>query len=301
MLFGANLRGITPAALTRFAQTVEQLGFESVWRGDHVILPAGPHQHVANEDGRPGLFGSTPIIDVFSALLFAATVTTNLRVGTAVYLLGLRHPLAVARQMLGVDRLSGGRLSLGVGAGWNADEYEMLGVPFSERGRILDESLTVLRSIWLDGATSFSGKHFAFENVTLEPRPAQKPHPPLLVGGESNAALRRAARFGDGWIAARGTATRSGTPEGVRRCVEQLNELRAANGRDLASPFEVTVYVEYDTPSDHVRALEEAGATRAIVWAPVELSSTANIGRLEHFADRVIRECGAYTPPGPSN
>src|SRR5690606_11289685 len=122
----------------------------------------------------------------------------TIRLGVSVYLAALRHPIAVAKQVASLDQLAGGRLLLGVGAGWIPEEYETLGIPFAERGRFLDEHVEAMRTLWRDERPRYAGKHYRFENIGFEPKPVRR-DVPILVGGNSAAARRRAARLGDGW------------------------------------------------------------------------------------------------------
>jgi probable F420-dependent oxidoreductase len=169
-------------AMKHNAQQVERLGFDAVWSGDHLIM-------------------HNPMLDVMTVLATYAAVTERVRIGTAVYLIPLRHPVVIAKQVASLDLLSAGRFLFGVGVGGEiVREFEAVGVPVYERGRRTDEGLEILTRVLSQDNVTYEGKHYQIRNVTLAPRPQQQPYPPIWVGGRSDAAVRRAARFGNGWI-----------------------------------------------------------------------------------------------------
>jgi probable F420-dependent oxidoreductase len=195
-----------PAYLRDFAQAAEALGFHSVWVPEHIVFfeqydSVYPYPPEPGSTDAPKLpVGSRPaLFDPLLSCQALAMHTTRLRVGTAVALLPLRHPLVWAREVATLDHFSGGRFELGVGVGWLAEEYAALGVPFHQRGAIADEHLAALRTVWTAEAATFHGRHVDFTDALSFPKPVQSPGPPVLIGGESDAALRRVARFGDGW------------------------------------------------------------------------------------------------------
>jgi probable F420-dependent oxidoreductase len=189
-----------------FAQAAEALGFHSVWVPEHIVY----FEHYESEYPYPPEPGSTerPKLPVgkrpgqFDPMLTCQALalhTTTLRVGTAVALLPLRHPLLWAREISTLDHFSGGRFDFGIGLGWLREEFDALNVPFAERGRIADEYLGALHAAWTQEASTFHGDHVSFTDALTFPKPLQTPGPPIYIGGESRAALRRVARFGDGW------------------------------------------------------------------------------------------------------
>lgn len=180
--------GRTPAL--RLAGRAEALGFDSLWVGDHVSF------HV-------------PIPDSLTLLAFAAAATERVLLGTAVYLLPLRHPTLAAKSAAMLDVLSGGRLVLGVGVGGEfPPEFEAVGVPVRERGARTDEAIPLLRRLWQEDGVVHAGRHFRFGPISLDPKPAQPEGPPLWVGGRSPAAMRRAGRLGDGYVSTMTSAAR---------------------------------------------------------------------------------------------
>ena len=179
--FGAGT--VSGPTLLAWAELSERLGYEILWFRDHVVW-------------------HSPVLDVFTTLGAIAARTSRIRLGTGVVLLPLRPPALIAKAIATLDVLSSGRALLGVGVGGEfPKEFEACGVPPAERGRRTDEALEAIRALWTTAPASFKGERYAFDGVVMEPRPLQTPHPPIWVGGRSDAALRRAARFGDAWFA----------------------------------------------------------------------------------------------------
>jgi len=179
---------VTPESLARTVALCEALGYHFVMTSDHVAVT-------------PDVSGRypAPLYEPFTLLGWLAAATRTIEIGTTVVVLPYRHPLEVARMAANVDQLSGGRLLFGVGAGWARQEFEALGVPFERRGALTSEYLAAIKTAWTHDVASFRGRFVAFENVDTRPRPARSPHPPIWVGGATDAALRRAVRHGDAW------------------------------------------------------------------------------------------------------
>jgi probable F420-dependent oxidoreductase len=196
MQFGVNIlnhgAGLTPEALGHWAAVAEGLGYHSIWLSDHIALARRVSKRYPE-----------PFFDPFVTLAWLAAQTRRVRIGTTVCVLPLRHPLQTARLVANLDQLSGGRFLFGIGVGNADDEYDALGIPFRQRGAIADEALQVMLAIWTSHErVTFEGRHFRFSDVATV-RPHQAPHPPILVGGRSEAALRRAVRYGQAWHASR--------------------------------------------------------------------------------------------------
>ncbi|MBI3636766.1 MAG: TIGR03619 family F420-dependent LLM class oxidoreductase [Candidatus Rokubacteria bacterium] len=192
MKIGVNLinfgPGVTPEALLRTTQRAEGLGYHLAMISDHVaVTPDVAERYPA------------PFYEPFTALAWLAPQTRTIALGTTVIIVPYRHPLETARMTANLDRLMGGRLILGVGVGWARQEFDALGVPFTKRGALADEYLEAIKVCWTHDVASYAGRHVAFRDVDMRPRPLQAPHPPVWVGGNSDAALRRAVRYGDGW------------------------------------------------------------------------------------------------------
>ncbi|MBK7951508.1 MAG: LLM class F420-dependent oxidoreductase [Deltaproteobacteria bacterium] len=188
-----------PQAILAVAEAAEGLGYDALWTADHLVLPIETQTNYPYVRGaKIRLDPSHAFFEPLIALAAVATKTTRIRLGVSVYLAALRHPIAVAKQVASLDRLSNGRMILGVGAGWIPEEYATLGIPFAERGRFLDEHIEAMRSLWRDEAPRYAGEHYRFDGIGFEPKPLQR-DVPIWVGGNSPAARRRAARLGDGW------------------------------------------------------------------------------------------------------
>ena len=178
--------GITPDRLVGRAQLAEHAGFESLWVGDHIALPA-------DQGGRQ------PRLEVVVALSHLAAVTTRVRLGFGVIVLPQRQPVLLAKQLSSLDVLARGRLTVGVGVGYVEPELCALGVSLADRGARTDEYLAVMRALWTEPAPSFAGRFVSFSEVIQRPQPIQRPHPPIVIGGHSVAACRRAVMTGNGW------------------------------------------------------------------------------------------------------
>ncbi len=256
MRFGIALGAMHPAMFLTAVEAAEDLGYESVWFPEHLVLPLAMSSSPFPGEDHPPIPPTTPVYDVFAYLSFLAARTSRLRLGTHVYNLALRHPFVAARAVTTLDLLSGGRLELGVGAGWLRGEWEAAGLDFASRGARLDEALEICRRLWTEPEVEHHGAHFDFRPVAFEPKPAQGPHPPVIIGGESAPALRRAARW-DGWIGL------SHTPDTVRAPLETLHRLRHEAGR-AGDRFTVTVGAAPGSEAD-IEAFAAAGVDRLIV------------------------------------
>ena len=204
----------TPDIIRGAAVRAEQLGYESVWVSDHVVVPRA---NVKN-------FGET-VFDPLVTLGVIAGATSRVRLGTTVLIVPYRNAVVTAKMISSLDALSGGRVVLGIGAGWLSTESAMLGVPFAERGAMTDEHLDAMCDLWTKREPSFAGKYTQFSELIFEPKPVQKPHPPIWVGGHSRAALRRTARIGAAWHPI------NRPPDGLRAGRHELARLCEARGR----------------------------------------------------------------------
>jgi probable F420-dependent oxidoreductase len=243
----------------RVAQAAEAAGWESAWTGEHYVLPDPAL-------GRTPAPPETPLLDPFVALANVAAHTSTLLIGTGVTVVPVHQPLVLAKKVASLDRVSGGRFLFGVGAGYLAPEFAALGVPLAERGARLDEHLDAMRTIWAsEGFARFDGRFTRYADVRAEPRPVQRPGPPLHVGGYVPAAYERAVTRGHGWY---GFAL---DPAGTEACLGALRAAEAAHDRpaDLG-PLEISI-----TPPPGLRldaaafaAYAELGVDRLIVLPP---------------------------------
>jgi probable F420-dependent oxidoreductase len=275
---GITLGMLHPAAFEPVATLADELGFESLWFPEHLIFPMEMTGSPMPGEEHPPIPPETPLFDAFGMLCYLAGRTSRIRLGTNVYLLGLRHPFVAARAIQTLDHVSGGRAEIGIGAGWLRSEWTAAGLDPQSRGRRLDESIGVCRRLFTDEVIEHHGEFFDFDPVRFEPKPIQQPHPPIHVGGESEAALQRAARVGDGWLGLHHT------PESVARPIARLEALRHRYGREH-EPFEIIVGGELVSREDRDR-WEDAGVTR-LYGRPWQRSREA-LDDLRRYADRVL-------------
>ena len=277
MKLGLTLGALNAKYHVDAALEAERLGFESVWLPEHLVLTVEMTSSPHPGEEHPPVPPTTPVFDVFGYLAYLAGRTEHIRLGTHVYNLGLRHPFIAARGVQTLDLVSGGRFEFGIGVSWLEQEWRAVGLDFRTRGRRVDESLEVCKRLWTEPEIAHHGEFFDFDAVAFEPKPVQKPWPPILVGGESDAALRRAARAGDGWIGM------GHTQETVGRPIARLGELLADADRDPAT-FEVCIGGPVAS-ADDLRRYEDLGVTRLLVgpWR----RSRECIEGMRRFADTV--------------
>jgi probable F420-dependent oxidoreductase len=275
--FGIALGALNSHFHVDATDEAERLGYESVWLPEHLVLPVRMSRSPHPGDEHPPVPPTTPVFDAFAYLGFLAGRTRHVRLGTHVYNLGLRHPFMSARAVQTLDVLSDGRVEFGIGASWLEEEWRAVGLDFDTRGRRVDEAIDVCKRLWTEPEVAYDGEFFRFDAVAFEPKPMQQPWPPILIGGESGAALRRAARAGDGWIGM------GHTFESAAGQIARLRELHSEYGRDAAS-FQICLGGPVTGPDD-VRRWEEIGVTRLIV-SPWRRSPEA-IDGMRRFADLV--------------
>lgn len=259
---GLSVYDTGAADLVELAKAADELGFESLWLGEHIVLPldystAHPTSGERVEQHHKVIIDpSTILLDPLVALAAAAAVTTRIRLATGIYILPLRPPLVTARMTCTLDDLSHGRFLLGVGSGWLEEEFDALGVPFAERGARFDEAIDILRLAWSGEPFRFEGRHYRNDLVQASPHPVGVP---LILGGNTERALRRAAVKADGWFA-------SGTPafDDAVRWRDRLFELRQQHGR--RGDFPVYLRIPKPDPGD-VDRYDAEGLDRVLVWA----------------------------------
>jgi probable F420-dependent oxidoreductase len=200
--FGLPVAGgwATPANMVAVAREAESLGYQSLWTVQRVLYPSAPRNEYAGSPGGPWPVYFESVADPLVALGYVAAATSRIRLGTAVVNLPYYAPVLLAKQLATLDVVSGGRLTVGAGLGWSEDEYAAAGVPFQRRGRRMDECLRCLKLVWTEELVEFGGEFYEIPASRIDPKPVQRPHPPVLVGGYSAAALRRAVSLADGYI-----------------------------------------------------------------------------------------------------
>lgn len=202
MKFAMSMSGLGARHYPEVAEAAEANGFESIWIPEHLIFPVEMTPNYSyTPDGYPPMHSDTPAFDPWVVLGGVATRTKNIRLATGVFILPLRHPIPVARSIITLDRLSGGRVIAGIGVGWLPDEFQIVGQDFHNRGRRTDEMIELMRKLWSEDTIEFHGEFYDIPPVKFLPKPVNKQQGiPIIVGGTSSGALRRAGRLGDGWI-----------------------------------------------------------------------------------------------------
>jgi probable F420-dependent oxidoreductase len=282
MRFGVALGALNPRMHEAATRLAEELGFESVWLPEHLVFTRAMSRSPHPGEEHPPVPPDTPIYDAFAYLAFLAAQTQRVRLGTHVYNIGLRHPFTAARGAQTVDLLSGGRFEFGIGASWLEEEWQATGLDFASRGRRVDEAIEVCKRLFVEPTVTHHGEFFSFDEVVFEPKPLQQPRPPILVGGESKAALRRAARLGDGWLGM------GHTFESAAAQIATLRALLAEHGpRGEHDPeFQIVLGGAIESRADVAR-WEDLGVTRMLV-SPWKRSREALDG-LRAFADRAFQ------------
>jgi len=268
-----------PQLFTHLAQTAERCGFESLWTVEHVVIPKDykspyPYSPSGKIPGPEDIAISDPLLP----LAYAAAITKNLKLGTGVMILPQRHPLYVAKEVATLDVLSNGRALLGIGSGWLEEEFQALGLDFHERGKRTDEAIQALRALWSEGASSFHGKHFNFGPVQCFPKPARKTGVPIIIGGHSPAAARRAGRFGDGFFPA------IGEPPKLKELFAMMTAEANKAGRNAAA---IELSCMGRAKLDAIKAVRDVGVSRVVV-APPGFDKEGLTRGLETMANEVL-------------
>jgi probable F420-dependent oxidoreductase len=247
-----------PSYIAQAARFIEDAGFHSMWVPEHVLFfPEYASKYPYADDGRvPG--NPQGVLDPFTALTYVAAQTKTLRLGTGICLVPQRQPVYTAKMVADLDYLSGGRVDFGVGIGWLAEEFTALGMDFRVRARRCAEYIDAMKALWRDGVNSFSGETVEIQPCYFNPKPIQKPHPPIFFGGESDAALNRVATQGDGWYGF------DLEPAGVREHLAVLDRKLANAGRSRKN---VQIFVSpnrHRVTPESVAAYREAGVDQLI-------------------------------------
>ena len=261
------------------AEKAESLGFESLWLPEHPIMPVNPaSKYAGTADGSiPPAMGE--MADPYVALARASGVTHNLKLATGISLIPERNPLVLAKEIATLDLFSGGRFILGIGTGWLREETEVMGGDFEHRWTQARESIQVMKELWTKEEAEFHGKYYDFPPVKCYPKPVQKPHPPVLLGGSAKNVFKRVVAWGDGWLPI------ASEPEQIKAGRAALDELADAAGRDPKS-IQITVFgVRAD--AEVIQGFEAAGADRVIVRLP-STSDESCLVELEQMAAQAL-------------
>lgn len=255
-----NVGGPNAAAnMIPLAQYAESAGIESVWTFEHAIVPMSyESRYPYDKSGKMPVKPDTWFIDPLIALSHVAAATKTLRLGTGVNILPQTNPLLLAKQAASIDVLSGGRLTLGLGIGWLEEEFVAMGTPFERRGARYNDYIAAMKKVWSGEVVEHQSDFLSWSGFQSFPIPAQRPHPPLLVGGTSTQALKRVAQLGDGWYAP------SGKPESLAPQLAELRTIAADVGRDY-STIEITGTWLVGAQPDALAQYRDLGVSRLIV------------------------------------
>jgi probable F420-dependent oxidoreductase len=283
LAFASSIAIDGPASL-EICRRAEAAGFESVWGGEHVVLPDSIHsKYPYTEDGKIPAEPDTPIPDPLIWLAFAAAAAPTLRLGTCILIVPQRNPLVLAKELATLDQISGGRVELGLGVGWLEEEFDALGVPWARRGARNDEYVAAMRALWAGPHAEFHGEFVDFEPATCSPRPVNG-NIPVLVGGDTDAAIRRAVRIADGYFPGEGDHERLGALLG------RLRQAAEAADRDPAS-IEINAMfgAQMADPLAGIEQMRSLGVGRIMVPA-FFFAGPDGLDRLSEFGENVISQ-----------
>lgn len=278
--------GADRAVIDAVASAADGCGFATLWAGEHVVMvDRSASRYPYSDDGVIAVPAQADWLDPMIALSFAAAASSRIGVATGALLLPEHNPVAMAKRAASLDRLSRGRLTLGVGVGWSREEFAALGVPFEHRGSRTAEYVAAMRTLWRDDVASFDGNFVAFDAIRVNPKPLRDRRIPIVFGGNSDAALRRVVAWGDGWY-----GFNLDGPDAVRDRTETLARLCAESGRDRAK-LRVSVSVRHPRVGD-VGALAGSGVDELVlVAAPPDRPETAAVW-VSRLADKWMGALG---------
>ena len=313
MKYGFTLPGrghlATPERLGIIARKGEEFGFDTLLTGDHILVPKNISSVYPYTEGGefPGS-GSGESMEQITLLSYIAGQTSKIRLVTSVLIVPHRNPLIAAKSLATLDLLSEGRLVVGVGVGWMREEFQALGLPpFEERGAVTDEYIRAFKVLWTEDDPHFEGKYISFDDISFLPKPVQKPHPPIWVGGESRPALRRTAELADGWYPLGSNPTfPMGTPEQLKAGLERLAGYAERFGRDpstietiyrthqfellkqAARPDRLPFVGDADQIAGDIRQYQDMGVT-SMIWDFLRQTDDLDsmLGLMEDFSTQV--------------
>ena len=281
MKFATFMMQTQPSSLAAVARKAEELGFESLWIPEHIILPVQyKSAYPYSSSGRMPAPPETPLHDPMLALAYVAGITSTIKLATGIFVLPIRNPFATAKAVASLDVLSGGRFIFGVGIGWLEEEFAAVGMTFNDRALRSREYLELMKELWTSSDPVYQGKTVSIEGCRFMPKPVQKPHPPIVFGGHTGPALRRAARLGDGWY---GIAE---SMDGIRETIGQLRSRERELKRE--SSLEITISPRIGQPLTPalVKQFADMGVSRIIFAAGP--STREQIAGIERFRDDVM-------------
>ena len=288
----------THEAFRDYLQEIEELGFASIWLGDHIVIP----KTIANMSSYPygwrftsdldHFFPSKAFLEPISTCGFIAGATKRVEIGVGVFVVPMRNPVELAKELACLDVMSGGRLIAGVGAGWMEEEFVALGQPYKGRGARLDEAVELMRALWSGEATTFAGAHFQVRDIYCQPVPTRPEGPPIWIGGHTDLALERCARYSTGWHAI------ELSPDDFAAHSAKLDVRLAAHGR---APHEVVRSVacrvrlsgpDLDETKTLVADYAAAGCEHLVLYTTPTRSIEENLERFRRFCEEVGLDAG---------
>jgi len=269
-----------PDTMAALLQCAEAAGFESAWTGEHVVVidPQEPPSPVAPE---------FPMLDTVASLAFAAGVTRTLRLGSGIILLAQRNPVVLAKELASIDVLSAGRLLFGVGVGYVKREFDVIGVPYEERGARVSEHIEAIRALWTQDRPEFDGRFTRITGVQAKPMPVQSPHPPIIIGGMSPSAYRRTIRHGDGWYGF--NQTEEAAAESIAGLKQAALELGQA---ERFSELEISVTPRGPIDADRVKRFADLGVSRLILLPSPAPGASTPLDGVKQFIEHTAAELG---------
>jgi len=280
MKFGTFITSLRPEKIIQNIRKAEEVGMESAWIGEHLILPTSyTSKYPYSPDGRFPAPPDVPFHDPMLALAFAAAATNRIRLATGVFVVPLRKPIETAKAVASLDVLSNGRVIFGVGVGWFAEEFAAAGASFNDRALRTREYIELMKALWTQEDPVYEGKTFSVKGVRFNPKPVQKPHPPIVVGGTSELAIKRAVRYGEGWYAV------DRSIDETRSLISQLKAQERAASRNKQVEITLSLRTGHTLTSDEVKQLSDLGVARALVGLPLR---AFNEDELSRFHDDVM-------------
>jgi len=270
----------TPEMITNFGRRAEKIGLDSIWLGEHVVLfDEMEFPYPGSRDGKIPVPAGGGLLDTVATFGFLAGATSTIRLGSGICLVPQRNPIYTAKEFATLDWLTGGRMDFGIGVGWCKEEVLSCGYSWEDRGERCDEFLNLMKMLWTEPVVNFEGKHIQVSGCRMDPKPVQKPHIPIIVGGHSKRAMRRAAEFGNGWY---GFGI---NPEQTAAVLKDLDAAleRAGRSRD---DFEIVITPNV-ADADAIRAFQDVGVDRLVMHLGSQRPEkvAARLNELEEFAN----------------
>ncbi|MGH8012992.1 MAG: LLM class F420-dependent oxidoreductase [Candidatus Binataceae bacterium] len=280
MKFGTFITSVRPERLAANIRKAEEVGMESAWIGEHIIMPVkSQSKYPYSVDGSFPAPADVPFHDPMLALAYAAAVTRTIKLATGIFVVPIRNHITTAKAVASLDVLSNGRVIFGIGIGWWAEEFAVVGAAFKDRALRTREYIELMKTLWTQDDPVYHGKTVSVEGVKFSPKPIQKPYPPIVVGGTSDLALKRAARYGDGWY---GIAKAF---DEARSLIERLREQEKAFPRTRTVEITLSFRTGHPLTLDEVRRLAELGVERTLAGLPLR---ALNEDELVRFHDEIM-------------